>query len=58
MSKGVCEAWYSVAPNVLEELDNSMPERISDLIKEKGGQRNTDFMMLAYSVFAFSLECI
>ena len=28
----VCEASYSVAPNVLEKLNNSMPRRITDLI--------------------------
>ena len=42
--KPVCEAWYSVAPNVLKEL-NSMPQRITDVIKAKEIQRNTDFMM-------------
>ena len=36
MTKAVCEAWYSVTPNVLEELNNSMPRRITDLIKAKG----------------------
>ena len=30
-------AWYSIAPNVLEELYNSMPMRIADLIKAKKG---------------------
>ena len=34
--KPVCESWYSVATNVLEELNNSMPRRITDLIKAKG----------------------
>ena len=34
--KPVCEAWYSVAPNVLEELSNSMPWKITDLFKAKG----------------------
>ena len=34
MWKRVCEAWYSVAPNVLEELNNSIPRRIADLIKQ------------------------
>ena len=34
--KPVCEASYSVAPNVLKELNNSMPRRITDLIKAKG----------------------
>ena len=36
MWKRVSEAWYSVALNVLEELYNSMPSRISDLIESKG----------------------
>ena len=36
MWKPVCEAWYSVAPNVLEELDNSMPSTITYLIKANG----------------------
>ena len=34
--KPVCEAWYSVERNVLKELNNSMPMRITDLIKAKG----------------------
>ena len=37
MLKRVCEAWYSVASNILEELDNSMPRRIADLNKDKEG---------------------
>ena len=45
MWKPVCEAWYSVAPNVLEKLNNSMPWRITDFINAKGDKRNTDFMM-------------
>ena len=36
MWRPVCEAWYSVVLNVLEELNNPMPRRITDLIKEKG----------------------
>ena len=32
----VCEAWNNEAQNVLEELDNSMPSRIEDLIKANG----------------------
>ena len=43
--KPVCEAWYSVAPNTLEELNNSTPRRIADLIKGKRDTKNTDFMM-------------
>ena len=34
--KRVCEAWYSVPQNVIEELNNSMPRRNADLIKAKG----------------------
>ena len=36
MWKPVCEAWYSVAPNVPEELNNSVPRRITDRIKANG----------------------
>ena len=36
MWRPVCEAWYSVATNVLEELNNPMPRRIKDFIKAKG----------------------
>ena len=35
MWKQVCEAWNSVALNFLEELYNTMPSRIADLIKAK-----------------------
>ena len=33
--KPACETWYSVAPDVLEELNYSMQMRITDLIKAK-----------------------
>ena len=36
----VCDAWYSVAPNVLEDLYNFMPRRIADLYKAKGDATN------------------
>ena len=36
----VCDAWYSVAPNVMEELYNSMPRRIEDLYKANGDATN------------------
>ena len=39
MCKRACEAWYSVARNVLEELKNSMPRRIADLFKQMEVQR-------------------
>ena len=32
--KRVCEAWYSVASNILEELYNPIPRRIADLNKK------------------------
>ena len=35
----VCKASYNVTPNVLEELYNSMPRRIADLIKQREMQR-------------------
>ena len=38
--KPVCGTWYSVAPNVLVELINLMPRRITDLIKAKGDTNN------------------
>ena len=37
MWQQVCEAWYSVAPKVLEVLYNLMPRKIANLIKAKGG---------------------
>ena len=33
------EAWYSVEPNVLRELNNSMQRRIADIIKQIEMQR-------------------
>ena len=55
----VCDAWYSVAPNVLEELNNSMPRRIANLYKAKKKQQITEFIMQAYKhAVVFSLECI
>ena len=52
--KPVCEALYSVAPNVLEELNNSMPRRITDLIKAKGDTKKYwlyDVGVQSYCVF-------
>ena len=40
----MCEAWYSVRPNVLEELNNLVPSRNEDLVKAKGDATNTDFI--------------
>ena len=37
MLERVCDSWYGVAPNVLEELYYSMPRKIADLIKALGG---------------------
>ena len=68
--KRVCEAWYSVASNVLEELYNAMPRRIADLIKAKRDAtiyRLYDACVHCYCVFigmylkyvvVFSLEYI
>ena len=39
MWKRVCEACYSVAQNVLDDFNNSMPRRIADLIKQREVQR-------------------
>ena len=39
MWKRVCETWYNVAPNVMEELNNSLPRSIADLIKPMEVQR-------------------
>ena len=36
MWKRVCKAWYSVAPNVQENLSKSMSRRIEDLLKQGG----------------------
>ena len=36
--------WYSVRPNVLEELYNSIPSRNENLIKGTGDAMNTDFI--------------
>ena len=36
MWKPVCEAWNGVAPDVLEELNNSMPRRSVYRIKAEG----------------------
>ena len=44
MPSTICEAWYSVRLNVLEELNNSIPSRNEDLIKAKGGATDTDFI--------------
>ena len=35
MWKQECEAWYSVAPNVQEDIFNSKPKRIAGVIKAK-----------------------
>ena len=36
MWKPVCEAWCRIAPNVLEDITNSISRRITDLNKAKG----------------------
>ena len=44
MQRRVCEAWYSVRPNILEELNHSIPSRNENVIKAKGGATNSDFI--------------
>ena len=64
-------SWYSVRPNVLEELNNSIPRGIADQIKTKGVATKSDFidcrhtgMLLCFQwnvfkyVVVFSLDCI
>ena len=60
MLKPVCKAWYSVRPNVLEELKITIPSRNEDLINAKGGATNTDFIGSIHTgmFFVFSLEGI
>ena len=48
--KQVCELWYSVATNVLKELNNSMPRRITDLIKAKGDTKK-------YCLYDVAIQC-
>ena len=50
MWKPVCEAWYSVAPNVLEEINNSMPRRITDLVKAKADTKK-------YRLYDVGVQC-
>ena len=71
MWKRVCEAWYRVAPNILEELYNLITRRIADFYKRKG-RRNEILtlrckrtrMLLRFHwnalkyVVVFLLECI
>ena len=37
--KQICEAWYSVAPTIMEELYNSMPRRNAYPFKQSEVQR-------------------
>ena len=48
--KRVCEAWYSVPPNVIEELNNSMPRRNADLIIAKGAAKK-------YCLYDAGVQC-
>ena len=43
MWKPVCEVWYNEAPDVLEELNNSMPRKTKDLIKARGDTKKYCF---------------
>ena len=53
MWKRVCEAWYSVALNVLEEPYNAIPSRTGDLIKAKREATIHRLYDLAYNVIVF-----
>ena len=70
MLKGVCEAWYCVASNVMDELYNAMLRRTAYLINAKGDLTIYwlyDVGLHCYCVFiemylkydvVLSLECI
>ena len=58
MWKQVCETWYIVALNVLEEPYNAMPRRIADLIKAKGDATIYWLNDVAFIFIVFLLECI
>ena len=49
------KAWYSVATNSLEELNNSMPRTIADLIKQTEMQR---ILTLIYDVGVQVCSCV
>ena len=55
MWKRVCDAWYSVAPNILEKLNNSMPRTIADFIKQMEMQR---ILTLIYDVGVQVCSCV
>ena len=54
----VGETWYSLALNVLEELNIQCQGELQILLKQREMQKNTDIMMEAFNVVVFSLECI
>ena len=56
--KWVCEAWYSVTLNVLEELYKAMSRRIADLMKAKRDATIYWLYDVAYTVIVFSFEYI
>ena len=53
----VCKAWYSVPPNIIEELYNSLPRRNADLIKAKGAETKYWLYDIGVQCCVFSLEC-
>ena len=55
MWKRVFEAWYSVALNVLEELNNPMPRTIAERIKQMEMQR---ILNLIYDVGLQVCSCV
>ena len=58
MWKQVCGAWYSVAPNVLEELLQSNAKQITDLIKAKGGATKYMYRLHGVGVHVCCCVCI
>ena len=60
MWKRVCEACYSVALDVLEDIYNSMPRRITNLIRKDGCNEILiyDEGIQCCCAVVFSLECI
>ena len=37
LKAAILEAWDEISPNILENMINSMPSRVFDVISKKGG---------------------
>ena len=53
----MCEAWYSVPLNIIEELKILMPRRNADIIKAKGPATKYWLYDVGVQHCVFSLEC-